>query len=82
MAKNNKHLLFRNKCFLFRLFIIIIIILILLIIVYDIYLYKKISDRLNGKIWDLPSAIYSRIINFEPSMNYNKEEIIRLLNNI
>ncbi|MGP1930971.1 MAG: transglycosylase domain-containing protein, partial [Arsenophonus sp. ET-DL12-MAG3] len=34
------------------------------------------------KVWDLPAAIYGRIVNLEPGMNYNKEEMIRLLNSI
>ncbi|MGP1930513.1 MAG: bifunctional glycosyl transferase/transpeptidase [Arsenophonus sp. ET-YP4-MAG3] len=82
LNKRNKFQLSKNKYYWFWFFIKIIIILVLFIGLYGIYLYQKISKCLNGKIWDLPAAIYSRMINLEPGMNYNKEEIIRLLNSI
>ncbi|WMY96177.1 MAG: bifunctional glycosyl transferase/transpeptidase [Arsenophonus sp.] len=64
-------------CFLF--FIKIIIVFSLLISIYGFYLYHTIIYRLDGKVWDLPAAIYGRMVNLEPGMNYNKEEMIRLL---
>ncbi|MGP1955076.1 MAG: bifunctional glycosyl transferase/transpeptidase, partial [Arsenophonus sp. NC-QC1-MAG3] len=47
--------------------------------IYGIYLYQKISDRLDGKVWDLPAAVYGRVLNLEPEMSYSKEEMIQLL---
>ncbi|WMY97634.1 MAG: bifunctional glycosyl transferase/transpeptidase [Arsenophonus sp.] len=66
-----------NKFFFFL--IKIIIILLVLIILYGFYLFKKIQIRFQGDIWDLPAAVYSRIINLEPGISYNKYEIIQLL---
>ncbi len=80
--KGNKSLLFKNRWRWFLLFINIAIIFLLLIGIYGIYLYQEISERLDGKVWNLPAAVYSRIINLEPGMNYSKEEMIRLLDEI
>ncbi|HGJ5860414.1 MAG TPA: bifunctional glycosyl transferase/transpeptidase [Arsenophonus nasoniae] len=68
-----------NRWRWFWLFVKIAIVLALLIGVYGIYLYQKISERLDGKVWDLPAAVYGRMVNLEPGMNYSKEEMIRLL---
>lgn len=80
--ENNKsRLLIKKRCW-FCLFIKISVILTLLISIYGIYLYQKISNRLDEKAWDLPAAVYGRIINLEPGINYNKEEIVRLLDEL
>ncbi|MFP3014103.1 MAG: bifunctional glycosyl transferase/transpeptidase [Arsenophonus sp.] len=78
----NKSKHYESKLYFFLLFIKIIIVLILLISVYGVYLYQKISERLDGKVWSLPAAVYGRLVNLEPGMNYTKEDVIRLLNAI
>lgn len=77
--KENKSRPAKNRWCWFWLFAKITIVLALLIGIYGIYLYQKISERLDGKVWDLPAAVYGRIVNLEPGMNYSKEEMIRLL---
>ncbi|MFS1539154.1 MAG: bifunctional glycosyl transferase/transpeptidase [Candidatus Phlomobacter fragariae] len=77
--KDNKSRPPKNRWRWFWLFVKIAIVLALLIGVYGIYLYQKISERLDGKVWDLPAAVYGRMVNLEPGMNYSKKEMIRLL---
>ncbi|WP_348666327.1 bifunctional glycosyl transferase/transpeptidase [Arsenophonus symbiont of Ornithomya chloropus] len=79
IKKENRYQLHKKKSDCFFLFIKIIIVFSLLIGIYGFYLYHKIIYRLDGKVWDLPAAIYGRMVNLEPGMNYNKEEMIRLL---
>ncbi|MDR5612500.1 MAG: bifunctional glycosyl transferase/transpeptidase, partial [Arsenophonus sp.] len=78
-SKDNKSRPPKDRWRWFWLFVKIAIVLALLVGVYGIYLYQKISDRLDGKVWDLPAAVYGRMVNLEPGMNYSKEEMIRLL---
>lgn len=47
--------------------------------VYGIYLDSQIHSRLDGKVWNLPAAVYGRMVNLEPGMPYSKREIIDLL---
>ncbi|WMY95270.1 MAG: bifunctional glycosyl transferase/transpeptidase [Arsenophonus sp.] len=79
IKKENRYQSPKKKIGCFLLFIKIIIVFSLLIGIYGFYLYHKIIYRLDGKVWDLPAAIYGRMVNLEPGMNYNKEEMIRLL---
>ncbi len=82
VSKDNKSQRPKNRWRWFWLFGKIAIVLSLLIGiygVYGIYLYQKISDRLDGKVWDLPAAVYGRVVNLEPEMSYSKEDMIRLL---
>ncbi len=82
VSKDNKSQLPKNRWRWFWLFVKIAIVLSLLICIYGIYgiyLYQKISDRLDGKVWDLPAAVYGRVLNLEPEMSYSKEEMIQLL---
>ncbi|QTL40706.1 bifunctional glycosyl transferase/transpeptidase [Xenorhabdus budapestensis] len=57
----------------------IFIVLTVLIVIYGFYLDKKIRHRIDGKVWDLPAAVYGRMVNLEPGMNYSKAEMVRLL---
>ncbi|BDH47061.1 penicillin-binding protein 1B [Salmonella enterica subsp. enterica serovar Choleraesuis] len=50
-----------------------------IIIAYGVYLDQKIRSRIDGKVWQLPAAVYGRMVNLEPDMPYNKSEIVRLL---
>lgn len=47
---------------------------------YGVYLDQKIRSRIDGKVWDLPAAVYGRMVNLEPDMPISKNEMIRLLN--
>ncbi len=57
----------------------IFIVLAVLIVIYGFYLDNKIRERIDGKVWDLPAAVYGRMVNLEPGMNYSKDEMIHLL---
>lgn len=60
---------------LVKLFIVFIV----LFVAYGIYLDQKIRDRIDGKVWDLPAAVYGRMVNLEPDMPYSKQEMVKLL---
>lgn len=60
---------------LFKLFIVFAV----LLGVYAFYLNQQIKERLDGKVWDLPAAVYGRMVNLEPGMDYSQAEMIRLL---
>ncbi|MEN0613153.1 bifunctional glycosyl transferase/transpeptidase [Klebsiella indica] len=47
---------------------------------YGVYLDQKIRSRIDGKVWDLPAAVYGRMVNLEPDMQISKNEMVRLLN--
>ncbi|WP_261979507.1 penicillin-binding protein 1B [Buchnera aphidicola] len=53
----------------------IFILILILIIFYGFFLYIKISHLINGKVWDFPTSIYSRIINLEPGALFSQKEI-------
>jgi len=51
-----------------------------IIAAYGVYLDQKIRSRIDGKVWDLPAAVYGRMVNLEPDMQISKNEMVRLLN--
>ncbi|WP_261979371.1 penicillin-binding protein 1B [Buchnera aphidicola] len=52
----------------------------LLILFYGFYLYVKINQLINGKIWNFSNSIYGRIVNLEPGNNaYSQTEILNIL---
>lgn len=52
----------------------------MLIAAYGVYLDQKIRSRIDGKVWELPAAVYGRMVNLEPDMQISKNEMVRLLN--
>lgn len=60
-----------------RLFLVVLIIFIF----YGLYLYFKISQLINGKVWNFPVSIYGRVVNLEPGDLYSQKEILELLKN-
>lgn len=60
---------------LLKLFIVFVV----LFVVYGVYLDQKIRSRIDGKVWELPAAVYGRMVNLEPDMPYNKQEVVKLL---
>lgn len=61
--------------FLLKLMLIVAI----LVAAYGVYLNAKIRNRIDGQVWQLPAAVYGRVINLEPGMPYGKKEVIALL---
>ncbi|MGL4725157.1 MAG: bifunctional glycosyl transferase/transpeptidase [Scandinavium sp.] len=50
-----------------------------LLAIYGVYLDQKIRNRIDGKVWQLPAAVYGRMVNLEPDMPVSKNEMVRLL---
>ncbi|WP_174509182.1 bifunctional glycosyl transferase/transpeptidase [Klebsiella oxytoca] len=61
---------------LFKLGIVVAV----LVAAYGVYLDQKIRSRIDGKVWELPAAVYGRMVNLEPDMQVSKNEMVRLLN--
>ncbi|MGE0971819.1 bifunctional glycosyl transferase/transpeptidase [Klebsiella sp. WOUb02] len=56
------------------------IVVAVLVAAYGVYLDQKIRSRIDGKVWELPAAVYGRMVNLEPDMQISKNEMVRLLN--
>lgn len=56
------------------------IVVAVLVAAYGVYLDQKIRSRIDGKVWELPAAVYGRMVNLEPDMQVSKTEMVRLLN--
>ncbi|VAX76266.1 Penicillin-binding protein 1B [Serratia symbiotica] len=50
-----------------------------LLAVYGVYLDSQIRRRIDGKVWQLPAAVYGRMVHLEPGMSFSKREMIYLL---
>ncbi|MCX8957780.1 bifunctional glycosyl transferase/transpeptidase [Erwinia psidii] len=61
------------------LFIKLLLVLIVVAVAYGFYLDSQIRSRIDGKVWQLPAAVYGRMVNLEPGMSWNKSEMIALL---
>ena len=57
----------------------IFIVFVVLFAIYGVYLDQKIRSRIDGKVWQLPAAVYGRMVNLEPDMAISKNEMIKLL---
>ncbi|PVZ83337.1 bifunctional glycosyl transferase/transpeptidase [Serratia sp. S1B] len=60
---------------LFKLFLVVAA----LLAVYGVYLDSQIRSRIDGKVWELPAAVYGRMVNLEPGMPYSKQQMVNLL---
>ncbi|EKN4699990.1 bifunctional glycosyl transferase/transpeptidase [Yersinia ruckeri] len=60
---------------LIKLFIVAVV----LLAIYGVYLNSQIRSRIDGKVWQLPAAVYGRMVNLEPGMAYSKKEMVNLL---
>ncbi|MDR7343178.1 penicillin-binding protein 1B [Pantoea alhagi] len=60
-------------------FIKLFIIFVVVMVAYGVYLDSQIRSRIDGKVWQLPAAVYGRMVNLEPGMAFNKKEMIALL---
>ena len=69
----------RGKRGWFWLLLKIAIIGIVLLAIYGLYLDQKIRSRIDGKVWQLPAAVYGRMVNLEPDMPVSKNEMVKLL---
>lgn len=69
----------RGKRSWFWLLLKLFIVFVVLIAIYGVYLDQKIRSRIDGKVWQLPAAVYGRMVNLEPDMSISKNEMVKLL---
>lgn len=69
----------RGKRAWFWLLLKLFIVFVVLIAIYGVYLDQKIRSRIDGKVWQLPAAVYGRMVNLEPDMSISKNEMVKLL---
>ncbi|HEQ3498383.1 penicillin-binding protein 1b [Raoultella ornithinolytica] len=69
----------RKRTWLWLLFKLGIVVAVL-VAAYGVYLDQKIRSRIDGKVWELPAAVYGRMVNLEPDMQISKNEMVHLLN--
>ncbi|MFC0179547.1 bifunctional glycosyl transferase/transpeptidase [Thorsellia kenyensis] len=50
-----------------------------LVALYGVYLDSIIRDKLDGPVWQLPVAVYSRTIDLEPGLLYDSKKLNQLL---
>lgn len=69
----------RGKRGWFWLLLKLFIVFVVLMAIYGVYLDQKIRSRIDGKVWQLPAAVYGRMVNLEPDMPVSKNEMVKLL---
>ncbi|MCT2764892.1 bifunctional glycosyl transferase/transpeptidase [Enterobacter cloacae] len=69
----------RGKRGWFWLLLKLFIVFVVLMAIYGVYLDQKIRGRIDGKVWQLPAAVYGRMVNLEPDMSISKNEMVKLL---
>ncbi|ELE9728558.1 bifunctional glycosyl transferase/transpeptidase [Enterobacter kobei] len=69
----------RGKRGWFWLLLKLFIVFVVLMAIYGVYLDQKIRSRIDGKVWQLPAAVYGRMVNLEPDMSISKKEMVKLL---
>ncbi|AVL17374.1 TPA: bifunctional glycosyl transferase/transpeptidase [Enterobacter cloacae] len=69
----------RGKRGWFWLLLKLFIVFVVLMAIYGVYLDQKIRSRIDGKVWQLPAAVYGRMVNLEPEMSISKNEMVKLL---
>lgn len=69
----------RGKRGWFWLLLKLFIVFVVLMTIYGVYLDQKIRSRIDGKVWQLPAAVYGRMVNLEPDMSITKNEMVKLL---
>ncbi len=60
-------------------FIKLFLVFVVVMAAWGVYLDSEIRSRIDGKVWQLPAAVYGRMVSLEPGMAYNKSEMIALL---
>lgn len=78
ICKNNV-IVISNIIFGISKVILVLLCIIFLFGIYGFWLNNKIKNRIDGKVWQLPTIIYSRITHIEPNMVCTQFDIIRLL---
>ncbi|OON39909.1 penicillin-binding protein 1B [Izhakiella australiensis] len=63
----------------FGLLIKLFLVFVIIIVAYGFWLDSEIRSRIDGKVWQLPAAVYGRMVSLEPGMSYSKKEMVALL---
>ncbi|QDX29149.1 bifunctional glycosyl transferase/transpeptidase [Dickeya poaceiphila] len=69
----------RKKRRLLGWFIRLFLIFVVVMSIYGVYLDGEIRSRIDGKVWQLPAAVYGRMVSLEPGMAYSKKDMANLL---
>ncbi|TCV99197.1 bifunctional glycosyl transferase/transpeptidase [Biostraticola tofi] len=69
----------RKRRRLLGLIIKVFVVLVILLVIYGFYLDAQVRSRIDGKVWQLPAAVYGRMVNLEPGMAYSQSEMVNLL---
>lgn len=46
---------------------------------WGVYLDSEIRHRVDGRVWQLPAAVYGRVVSLEPGMNFDRKGMTNLL---
>ncbi len=79
MPRKGKARPMRKKRGWLSLLIKLLLVFAVVMAAYGVYLDSEIRSRIDGKVWQLPAAVYGRMVNLEPGMTWNKKEMIALL---
>lgn len=60
-------------------FILLLLLFVVVIAIYGVYLDSQVRHRIDGKVWQLPAAIYGRMVSLEAGMSYSRSDMATLL---
>ncbi|AFP85319.1 bifunctional glycosyl transferase/transpeptidase [secondary endosymbiont of Ctenarytaina eucalypti] len=79
LRRSRLHAPWKKRSHLGWWFISIVMLLSFVIAIYGVYLDAQIRQRINGKVWQLPAAVYGRMVSLESGMSYSRSAITKLL---
>lgn len=51
----------------------------IVIAAWGVYLDSEIRHRVDGKVWQLPAAVYGQVVSLEPGMSFDRKGMLELL---
>ncbi|MGL9723279.1 bifunctional glycosyl transferase/transpeptidase [Sodalis sp. (in: enterobacteria)] len=57
----------------------LVLLFVVVIAIYGVYLDAQVRHRIDGKVWQLPAAVYGRMVSLEPGMSYSRSDMATLL---
>ncbi|CUX96884.1 bifunctional glycosyl transferase/transpeptidase [Candidatus Doolittlea endobia] len=69
----------QKKCCLLGRLVCLLPLLVVVVAIYGVYLDTQVRHRIDGKVWQLPAVVYSRMINLEPGVSYSRSNMATLL---
>ena len=61
------------------LFIKLFLVAAVVVAAWGVYLDSEIRHRVDGKVWQLPAAVYGRVVSLEPGMPFDRKGMVDLL---